>query len=200
MRYSIVILILLGHLFFHFGCKEDVVKVPTITSFKPLKGRIDTLITIYGINFDRRADFNKVSVNGFPCPIISFSYDAIDSIVIKAVPGVTSGKISVTVGALAALSFDDFEVKPHTVASVLPAEGKVGDEVIITGSNYPDAIDSVKVLFYDSIPADIIGYTIADTVTTIRTIVPTNAKTGKIRVRIVGENAQSENDFTVLPD
>jgi hypothetical protein len=200
MKYPVVILILLGHLFLMFGCNEEAVKVPTITSFTPLTGRLDTLITINGVNFDGHASSNNVKINGFPCPIVSFSPNVI---VIRAVPGVTTGKISVTVGNLAALSFDDFILKSHTITDVTPNEGKVGDEIIITGSNYPNSLDSVKVLFYDSIPADLIEYKLvegSDTIRTLKAIVPQSATTGKIRIRVVSEIAESENDFTVLPD
>jgi hypothetical protein len=196
---SIPFLILFGHLFLVFGCKEEPVDVPTITSFKPVAGKVDAVITIYGRNFSTRATENVVKINGIECTLLN---SAVDSLVVQAAPGVTTGKISVTIGNLAAISFDEFVIKPHTITSISPMEGTVGDEVTITGSNYTNLSQDVRLLFYDSIPAEIYDYhTIdaTDTITTFKTKVPENAATGKITIWIDSTATESATDFTVTP-
>jgi hypothetical protein len=199
MRYISFILILVGHLFFVFGCKEEPVAVPSINSFTPLSGRIDTEITITGTNFSEKPAYNTVRINGVECPILSASEN---TITIKAVSGVSTGKISVTIGNLAALSFNEFVVKAHTITAVSPGEGVVGDEITITGSNYGNSMNEVKLFFYDSIPADIYDYhssDATDTIKTFKTKVPENAATGKITIWFNSLATESETDFTVLP-
>jgi hypothetical protein len=196
---SIPSLILLGHLFFVFGCKEEPVDVPTITSLKPPTGRVDSELTIYGSNFSTRASNNVVKINGVECTLL---FSSSDSLIVRAVPGVSSGKGSVTVGNLAAISFDDFIVKQHTITSITPTEGSVGDEIIITGSNYGNSANDIRLLFYDSIPADIYDFQSVDATDTIETFkvkVPEAAETGKIIIWIDPIATESETDFTVIP-
>jgi hypothetical protein len=196
---SIPFLILLGHFFLLFGCKEEPVDVPSITSFKPLSGKVDAVITIYGTNFSARATENIVKINGIECTLLTSS---VDSLVVQSVPGVTTGKISVTIGSLAAISFDEFVLKPHTITSISPMEGMVGDEVTITGSNYGNLVKDVRLLFYNSIPAEIYDYNSVDATDTIKTfkvLVPENATTGKITIWIDSTATESMTDFTVIP-
>jgi hypothetical protein len=197
MRYIFFTLIVIGHLFLLFGCKDQPASVPRITSFKPLSARIDTVDTIFGVNFDKRQSNNLVRINGVTCPIISFKEN---QIIIRVVPGVSTGKVSVATGSLAALSFENFVVRPHTITSISPYEGKPGDELTITGSNYPNTKDSVMVLFYDSIPAAILEYNyVSDTIRTIKATVPVGAATGKISIRIGPLTAVSDSLFKITP-
>jgi hypothetical protein len=199
MRYILTTLIFVGHFIFVIGCKEEAVTVPSITSFTPLSGRIDTIITISGTNFSKKPAYNIVKINGFECPILSASEN---TIVIQAVPGITTGKISVTIGNLAAISFDEFVLKPQTITAISPMEGVIGDEVTITGSNYGNSPNDVKLFFYDAVPADIYDYhsvDATDTIKTFKTKVPENAVTGRITIWIDSTATESETDFTVIP-
>jgi hypothetical protein len=197
MKYILVTLILIGHMFLLIGCKDQPVSIPVITSFKPLTARIDTVDTIFGVNFDKRQSNNLVRINGVTCPIISSREN---QIIIRVVPGVSTGKISVATRSLAALSFEDFVVRPHTITSISPYEGKAGDEISIIGSNYPNTKDSVFVLFYDSIPAEILEYNfVSDTIRNIKATVPAGAVNGKISIRIGPLTAVSDSIFKITP-
>lgn len=197
MKHILVTLTFIGHLFLLFGCKDQPVSIPVITSFTPLSARVDTVMTIRGVNFDGHQNSNLVRINGVSCPIISFQENVIK---IRVVPGVSTGKVSVAVHSLAALSFNDFVVKPHTITSISPYNGKPGDELTIIGSNYPDTKDSVMVLFYDSIPAQILEYNyVSDTIRNIKVTVPDSAATGKIFIRIGPLMAISDSLFKITP-
>jgi hypothetical protein len=197
MKYILSTLTVIGHLFLLIGCKDQPVSIPVITSFTPLSGRVDTVVTIRGVNFDGHQNSNLVRINGVSCPIISFQEN---QITIRAIPGVSSGKVSVAAHSLAALSFNDFLVRPHTITAFTPYEGKAGDEISITGSNYPNTKDSVMVLFYDSIPAEILEYNyVSDTIRNIKAAVPAGVATGKISIRIGPLTAVSDSIFKITP-
>ncbi len=182
-------------------CGEEKVDVPVITSFTPLKAKVESEITINGINFSPIDTLNKVYINGVRCPLISSSSNRI---VTKALLGVNTGKISVTVNSLSASATKDFTLIPHKF-NVNPMEGSIGDVVNISGLNFTENLmDSFNVFFYDSIrikaTPSVTGYTTDDAtgITSFNVTVPTGAKTGNLTIRLGPVEVDSDSIFTIV--
>ncbi len=77
-----------------------------------------------------------------------------------------------------------------SITSYTPANGQVGAEVTITGTNFLSTTD----VYFNGTPA--LTYTI-DSDTQIRVIVPSGATTGRIAVTNIEGTSQSSTDFTV---
>jgi len=89
--------------------KPPAKPLPTITSFSPLTGSVDTVVTITGAHFNFDISRDSVKFNGTKAIIKS----ATDSQLIVAVPsGATTGKITVFVDTNKVVSRQDFTV--HT--------------------------------------------------------------------------------------
>ena len=80
---------------------------PTITSISPDHGIAGTNVTITGTNFSTTPASNIVKFNGIPA-VVSSATDI--QIVATAPAGVTTGKITVTVGSASATSAQSFSV------------------------------------------------------------------------------------------
>ena len=141
MQYSriIISLICLGHLFLTVGCDSPSVNPPLIYSFSPISGKVDIVDTIKGANFTDEA---IVKINGFKCPILSSSPT---QLIIKVVPGVSSGVVTVTIGQLATLSHKDFHLIPHKLDTISPHSGAIGDVLKFSGLYFCEIGDSIKV-------------------------------------------------------
>ena len=82
---------------------------PTITSISPDHGIAGTKVTITGTNFSTTPTSNIVKFNGIPAVVSS----ATDTRIVATAPaGVTTGKITVTVGSASATSPAIFTVTP----------------------------------------------------------------------------------------
>lgn len=86
---------------------------PSITSFSPKSGNAGDTVTITGTNFDETFTNNLVTFNGTLATIIAASSSQLQVI---APEGVSTGKISVTVGEETITTSEDFTVK--TVAGL----------------------------------------------------------------------------------
>jgi len=186
MRLKIISIICLGHLLILLGCNNTTINAPSIYSFYPLKTSVDKYDTITGINFSPIAEKNYVAINGYQCPIVSATTS---QIVIKTIPGVSSGSITVTVDQLAAVSHKDFTLVPHHLDSIVPRTEVPGGQLMFYGKYFCDAPDSVNVNFRRKndriVRASISNYTKAnDSIFTFSAIVPDSAVTGKISIRI----------------
>jgi gliding motility-associated-like protein len=84
-----------------------VVTSPTITSFTPTNGQVNTNVTISGTNFSTTAANNTVQFNGITAIVTA---STASSITTKVPNGATTGKITVTVAGLTATSATDFTV------------------------------------------------------------------------------------------
>jgi hypothetical protein len=164
---------------------------PTITSFTPTSGPVNTTVTITGTNFDATPANNTVTFNG-TTPIVTTS--TATSITTTVPVGATTGKISVTVGGNTATSATNFTVTVPlpTITSFTPTSGSVNTSVTITGTNFSTTPANNIVKFNGTT-----AVVTASTATSITTTVPTGATTGKISVTVGGNTATSTNDFTV---
>lgn len=141
---------------------------PTISSFTPVSGTPNTMVTITGTNF---TGSNSVQFNG-----TAASFTVVSATSIKAtVPvGATSGKISVTNGSNTATSSSNFSVVAG-ITSFSPTSGPISTVVTITGAGFTGA-SGVK---FNSTSAT--NFTV-NSDSQITATVPSNATTGKISI------------------
>lgn len=91
---------------------------PTITSFTPASGVIGTTVTITGTKFSTTLASNEVKINGISTVVTTASATQLK---VTVPGGATTGKISVKVNGLTAVSATDFTV---TVPAVTQWEAK----------------------------------------------------------------------------
>jgi uncharacterized repeat protein (TIGR03803 family) len=91
---------------------DFIVTPPVITSFSPIAGPPETVVTIVGTDFDQKCANNVVSFNGTPAPVIDCTTT---SITVSVPAGATTGSITVTVGSNTAISSISFKVVDRLV-------------------------------------------------------------------------------------
>ncbi|TRX54863.1 hypothetical protein FNH22_19100 [Fulvivirga sp. M361] len=169
---------------------------PTITGFSPTSGEAGTSVTITGTNFLPTPGENKVTFNGITAPVGEASATSL-SVLVPG--GAVTGKISVAVGNQTAVSTTDFEVIPTapgdpSIIAFIPQNGSPGTTVTINGTNFSPDIAGNTVTF-NNVAASV---TSASS-TSLVVVVPAEATTGNITVRVGDNTATSANAFTVLP-
>jgi|GEM_PF-1270802 len=161
---------------------------PSITSFTPSDGMVDTEVTIIGNNF---LGTTAVTFNGVPATV--FTVESNTTLRASVPAGATTGKITITNASGNGSYAQDFVVTtPPVITSFTPNEGAPGDEVTLTGSHFTG---TTTVSFNGKTATTFF----VDSDTQIRAIVPSGATvgTGKIVVTNSAGSATSTNDFTV---
>jgi hypothetical protein len=164
--------------------------VPTITNYDPNQGFVGDVVAIVGTNFSAVAANNLVKFNGTVATITQ----ATATLLKVTIPtGATTGPISVTVNGKTATgaSFTVLDNSPNIV-SFTPASGPVGTGVTITGTNFGTDPAAVQIKFNGVLasPQQV-------SPTSLLTVVPQGATTGKITVTVNGKTATSASSFTV---
>jgi uncharacterized repeat protein (TIGR03803 family) len=126
--------------------------LPTIISFNPTSGPINTIVTITGTNFSTTPANNMVKFNGTTTVVTASTATSITT----TVPGgATTGKISVTVGGNTATSANDFTVTTSGGAVTINVESlstSIGGTItknlvpLITALNGSLDINSITVI------------------------------------------------------
>lgn len=167
---------------------------PSVTSFTPASGRVGETVTIQGSKFIADSTSNTVEFNGRQAKIVSATTSQIVTMVPKAAK---SGKITVRVNGLPAVSATDFTVIPSgaipMITKVSPMAGTIGQTVTIEGSGFTASKEDNLVSFNGAIAT-------IDSATTSLLIVkvPADATTGKIEiVNAGGQQVESDDDFVV---
>lgn len=203
MKYTLtsISIVLLGHLIWLSGCSEPPVSVPYISSFSPDTAALGVEIQIFGKNFSDDSRKNIVRINGGDCEVISASST---ELVVKTIPGVSTGPLTVTVGVLAAVAFDEFSFVPHQLDSINPKVGAPGTTVDFFGINFPEPFDGfdplqdIAVTFNDKV-APVTNYTNVDAKTkTFSVKVPEDAESGTVSVTIGAVTETYKDDFEVI--
>jgi IPT/TIG domain/Bacterial Ig-like domain (group 3)/Glucodextranase, domain B len=169
------------------------VSPPTITGVSPASGPVGTAVTITGTNFSATSANDVVKFNGTTAMLTSATAT---QIVVPVPSGSTTGKVTVTIGALTATSGSNFTVTvPPTITSFSPASGPVGTSVTINGTNFSSTAsqDTVK---FNGVAA---AAPTSPTTTRLVVKVPSSAATGPISVIVSGLTATSSTNFTVTP-
>ncbi|WP_430809527.1 MULTISPECIES: IPT/TIG domain-containing protein [unclassified Carboxylicivirga] len=164
------------------ACEEDKTEVfwndkqaPTLISISPASAKEGNEITIEGKYFSSTAD-NKVTLNGLEAEVTAANLTTIKAIVPE---GATSGDIVVNKNGMASNSLPCTIVPLviPTVASISPEKGKIGEEVIITGTDF-STTPSENIVKFNGTEATVIE----STETTITAKVPPGATTGNVTV------------------
>jgi serine/threonine protein kinase, bacterial len=169
---------------------DFVVPAPTITSFDPSTDTSGAVITITGTNFYFDRDYDSVKFNGLNAVISNATSTTMTVIVPQKV---TTGKISVTVGAQTVLSGQPFTVQAPVITSYQNTTDTVGALVTITGANFhPDmARDTVR---FDGVQATVVSATTNQLIVRV----PDAAISGPITLKINEETATATPDFSLV--
>ena len=165
--------------------------LPTITSFSPTEGAIETEVIITGTNFSTIVNENIVTFNNNKRALLTnISENSITAIVPQ---GATTGKINLSVNGVEISTTEDFTVThPAPIITLFsPTNGIPGDEIIINGANFSPIINENTVIFNDNKEAVILDAN----PNSLKVIVPDDAVTGKISVTVNNNTTTSTNDF-----
>jgi N-acetylneuraminic acid mutarotase len=168
---------------------------PTITSFTPDSGPMDTAVTITGTGFGASSMGSSVQFNGYYAyTFTSWS----DTQIVALVPSIAmgSGPITVTTPGGTATSSSNFTVTQQTylpvITSFSPTAAAAGSQVVITGSNFDYNMQNVTVRF-NGLPATVTYATWDMLVVTV----PNGVTSGPITVTTTSGTATSSSQFTV---
>jgi uncharacterized protein (TIGR03437 family) len=168
-------------------------KSVTITSFTPASASPGHFITITGTGFSTVASQNVVSFNNSAEIPATSSTETTLNVVVPV--GATSGKLTVKVNGIPALSTQDFTVLAPLITSFSPAYGLPGTTLTITGEHFGPTPNNNTVNI-NGTPATIL----TATETQITATIPSGATTGKITVTFAERTATSNDDVEVLKD
>jgi sugar lactone lactonase YvrE len=149
-------LVLATGLFLLQGCKPEdkpdpTGEAPEITSVSPLQGMPGATVTIKGKNFKDGTGGVVVNFKAYPATVTSSTVTTI----VCTVPEMPAGDaaIVVSIDGTSSGAYTGFKVveatDPATVTGFGPDNGSVGDEVVITGTNFGDDQSIVKVIIND---------------------------------------------------
>jgi hypothetical protein len=160
---------------------------PSITSFSPPSGPVNTIVTLTGTHF---TGVSLVEFNGVAATEFSVVDDSTIDVTVPALA--TTGPISVTNAAGTGTSTNDFVVVnalSPTITSFSPPSGPAGTPVTITGTNFV----GVTNVSFNGVTA---SYVVVSS-TTINATVPDGATTGLISVSVSGLTGYSSTAFIV---
>jgi hypothetical protein len=161
--------------------------VPTVASFTPNSGPINTPVTLTGTNFSTAT---SVRFNGTPA---AFTINSATSISTTVPNGSTTGPITVTAPGGTGTSATDFVVIPAPViTSFSPGTGGTGTPVTLFGSNFQN---TSAVRFNGTLAP---GFSVNGAGTQVTVAVPAGAASGPITLVTPGGTATSTSSFTVL--
>jgi len=163
---------------------NPAVSSPTLASFSPAFGIVNTAVTLTGGNF---IGTTAVTFNG---KAASFVVNNGNSITAQVPILATSGPIAVTNASGTATSLTNFSVLPF-IQKFSPTSGPVGLTVNITGTGF----FNVTAVTFNGVPAT--SFTV-QSVNKISARVPVGATTGPIRL-VTGAGSYSKGTFTVIP-
>ncbi len=163
-----------------WSCTEDdddlTIDAPALTTLSPDSGFIGAEVTINGTNFSTVAALNAISFNGTPA--ITIAANAI-SLTTTVPEGATTGDLTVSTNGKtsnAVLYTVLIPIVP-TITTLTPDNGEIGDEVIITGTDFSTTPEE-NIVSFNGIAATVT----ASTATSITTTVPAGASTGNVTV------------------
>ncbi|ALD21537.1 IPT/TIG domain-containing protein [Hymenobacter sp. DG25A] len=168
---------------------------PTVISSSLYKAKANTVLTLTGTNFSETPARNIVSLGGIQTPVLQSSSSGLQ----LRVPGTAlSGKIEVkTPGGQAAAATDFTFLPAPNILGFSPAEGIIGTEVTITGTNL--GVDEQQdTLLLNGVSVKVMQATASTMVFKI----PKGTHSGTLMVAGIGGRATSLKEFRVvdLPD
>ena len=164
-----------------------VIQPPTITSFSPTSGPVDTQVAINGANFDNAT----VKLNGV---VITKATVTSNTISFNIPAGASTGPIKIETVAGNASTTNFTVIPPPQIISFTPLAGVVGSVVTINGSDFGNA-SSVQ---FNGTEVGISNFRVYSS-KEISAKVPVGATTGGITVVTPAGSYTTTNDFTVAP-
>jgi DNA-binding beta-propeller fold protein YncE len=162
------------------------VPAPVVSGFLPTSGGTGTPVTLTGVNF------TGATAVAFAGTAAAFSVASATSITTAVPAGAATGTISVTTPGGTGASASSFTFVPApTVSGFLPASGKIGDSVTLTGTNLTGATAV-------ALNGTAAAFSVASA-TTLTATVPAGATTGVFSVTTPGGTGASAAAFTVIP-
>lgn len=182
--------------------EQPTPETPQITSISPKNPQPDDVVTITGTGFGNIVKDLKVSVGNTALSITSVTNTEIKFTVPATL---VSGTLTVTIKGVAAIIKDplgaSITVKPKTAATptftaMSPANGKVGDVITLTGTNFNPQMSENKVFFATTTGGTVVLATVKSASTTQLTVeVPASAVTGGVSITVSGNNAVVAEGF-----
>lgn len=160
--------------------------LPKIVDITPNQGKVESYVTIKGINFNIDPLQNEVSINGIITPVQSASQD---QLIVQIPYTYGEATLQVKVDKMETKSIKKFKILPQLV-SINPIEGVAGTYVTLEGSG----LNVVDVLFNESYAA-----TYFKSNNKILAVVPVNATTGPIKLVMEDSILTSISNFQVIP-
>lgn len=172
---------------------EDFIvhNAPIITSFSPLSALTGSALSIEGVNFSLIPENNIVKFNDVPAVVLSASGT---NLVVSVPTGAVTGRISVIVNDLTALSEENFTlILPVTISSFSPLSATAGTSITIAGANF-NITTNLNLVKFNTTAAVVTSAS----ATQLRVNVPAGFVSGKISVTTNGTTAYSEDDFNLI--
>ncbi len=182
--------------------EQPTPETPQITSISPKDPQPDDVVTIIGTGFGNVVKDLKVSVGNTALSVTSVK----DTEIKFTVPAtLVSGTLAVSIKGVAATIKDplgaSITVKPKTAATptftaMSPTNGKVGDVITLTGTNFNPQMSENKVFFATTTGGTVVLATVKSATTTQLTVeVPASAVTGGVSITVSGNNAVVAEGF-----
>ena len=163
-----------------------VLQPPTLSSFAPSSGLLGQVVTLTGMYF---TGTTTVKFNGIPA---SFTVVSDTSITATVPTDATTGNISVSTPDGIVTSITNFVVVfPPTISGFSPMSGRVGQDVTLTGTNFPET----TAVTFNGMAATEIHVLSA---TLISVAIPDGATSGPIVVTNSAGSASSSLNFTII--
>jgi hypothetical protein len=169
--------------------QKFTVTAPSISSFSPATGPVNSLVTINGTFVS--GQYYTVNFGSYSTSAYASSSNSLTVYVPQGISG--SVKISVVIGGQTVTAPGTFTVTVPTITSFSPTTGVAGTVVTITGTGFNSAYGAG--VNFGSINASVLSVTS----TTIKAIVPSNTGNGAMKITVTtgGQTVVSTDNFTV---
>lgn len=186
------------------SCKKDnqtkppAAVIPVVTNVQPKNPRPGDVVTITGTGFGSTATDVKVTIG---TQVITITSVTATEIKFTLPAGITAGDIAVVIKNVTANNTDPQKatitpqpatVPAATITAINPTSGKVGDAVIITGTNF-SATATEDLVKFNGVATTVT----AATTTSLTVTVPATATTGTITLSVKSAAAITGPSFTV---
>jgi len=183
--------IILGFgIIFWTGCSNP--EPPQVVTYSPTFGPAETLITVEGMNFETINYLNfdeNIPANFNP----SFGTD--QALLFRVPENAILGENMIRIGTDGGETTFPFRVtlKAPEITTFFPTSANEGEIISILGKNF---FEPLEVLFFDSIPGDIV-YASEDS---LAIVVPPGVEKGRIKVKANGGNSFTSEVFFSTTD
>ncbi|MEO0330806.1 MAG: IPT/TIG domain-containing protein [Bacteroidota bacterium] len=163
----------------------------------PDSGKVADRINILGSGFGQDTAEVQVTFNATKVTAIQSVSDTLLQVAVPS--GATTGKVQLIVGQDTVYSEQEFRILTSSdtasvrVTAFSPSAGNVGDTLTITGTGFGESIDDVEVKL-----GEVETKVIEVSATQLQVIIPENAQTAKISVKVGEREASSEGEFEVI--